>query len=146
MKFAHSLLFSGIAFGLGCATKIIYNKIKDIKSYKEYTNAFEDFLNFKDSKKYIDLNLGIEEKYIGIGIVNIIKDNKKDLLAIDLSKYEEEGNPIGITLGSKIVDKEDQYIIPEVEVYKFKNGVINYRFHQERGIIVDPNEGIIPFD
>lgn len=146
MKFAHGLLFSGIAFGLGCATKIIYNKIKDIKSYKEYTNAFEDFLNFKDSKKYIDLNLGIEEKYIGIGIVNIIKDNKKDLLAIDLSKYEEEGNPIGITLGSKIVDKEDQYIIPEVEVYKFKNGVINYRFHQERGIIVDPNEGIIPFD
>lgn len=146
MKFAHSLLFSGIAFGLGCATKIIYNKIKDIKSYKEYTNAFEDFLNFKDSKKYIDLNLGIEEKYIGIGIVNIIKDNKKDLLAIDLSKYEEEGDPIGITLGSKIVDEEDQYIIPEVEVYKFKNGVINYRFHQERGIIVDPNEGIIPFD
>lgn len=146
MKFAHSLLFSGIAFGLGCATKIIYNKIKDIKSYKEYTNAFEDFLNFKDSKKYIDLNLGIEEKYIGIGIVNIIKDNKKDLLAIDLSKYEEDGDPIGITLGSKIVDEEDQYIIPEVEVYKFKNGVINYRFHQERGIIVDPNEGIIPFD
>lgn len=146
MKFAHSLLFSGIAFGLGCATKIIYNKIKDIKSYKEYTNAFEDFLNFKDSKKYIDLNLGIEKKYIGIGIVNIIKDNKKDLLAIDLSKYEEDGDPIGITLGSKIVDEEDQYIIPEVEVYKFKNGVINYRFHQERGIIVDPNEGIIPFD
>ena len=130
MKFAHSLLFSGIAFGLGCATKIIYNKIKDIKSYKEYTNAFEDFLNFKDSKKYIDLNLGIEEKYIGIGIVNIIKDNKKDLLAIDLSKYKEEGDPIGITFGSKIVDEEDQYIIPEVEVYKFKNGVINYRFHQ----------------
>lgn len=146
MKFAHSLLFGGITFGLGCATKAIYNKIKDIKSYKEYTNAFEDFLNFKDSKKYIDLNLGIEEKYIGIGIVNIIKDNKKDLLAIDLSKYEEEGDPIGITLGSKIVDEEDQYIIPEVEVYKFKNGVINYRFHQERGIIVDPNEGIIPFD
>lgn len=146
MKFAHSLLFSGIAFGLGCATKIIYNKIKNIKSYKEYTNAFEDFLNFKDNKKYIDLNLGIEEKYIGIGIVNIIKDNKKDLLAIDLSKYKEEGDPIGITLGSKIVDEEDQYIIPEVEVYKFKNGVINYRFHQERGIIVDPNEGIIPFN
>ena len=146
MKFAHSLLFSGIAFGLGCVTKAIYNKIKDIKSYKEYTNAFEDFLNFKDSKKYIDLNLGIEKKYIGIGIVNIIKDNKKDLLAIDLSKYEEDGDPIGITLGSKIVDEEDQYIIPEVEVYKFKNGVINYRFHQERGIIVDPNEGIIPFD
>lgn len=146
MKFAHGLLFSGIAFGLGCATKAIYNKIKDIKSYREYNNAFEDFLNFKDSKKYIDLNLGIEEKYIGIGIVNIIKDNKKDLMAIDLSKYEEEGDPIGITLGSKIVDQEDQYIIPEVEVYKFKNGIINYRFHQERGIIVDPDEGIIPFN
>lgn len=146
MKFAHSLLFSGIVFGLGCATKAIYNKIKDIKSYKEYNNAFEDFLNFKDSKKYIDLNLGVEEKYIGIGIVNIIKDNKKDLMAIDLSKYEEEGDPIGITLGSKIVDQEDQYIIPEVEVYKFKNGIINYRFHQERGIIVDPDEGIIPFN
>ena len=66
-------------------------------------------------------------------------------MAIDLSKYEEEGDPIGITLGSKIVDKEDQYIIPEVEVYKFKNGYVNYRFHQERGVI-DPNEGIIPFD
>ena len=146
MKFAHGLLFGGIAFGLGCAIKAIYNKIKDIKSYREYNNAFEDFLNFKDSKKYIDLNLGVEEKYIGIGIVNIIKDNKKDLMAIDLSKYEEEGDPIGITLGSKIVDQEDQYIIPEVEVYKFKNGIINYRFHQERGIIVDPDEGIIPFN
>lgn len=146
MKFAHGLLFGGIAFGLGCATKAIYNKIKDIKSYREYNNAFEDFLNFKDSKKYIDLNLGVEEKYIGMGIVNIVKDNKKDLMAIDLSKYEEEGDPIGITLGSKIVDQEDQYIIPEVKVYKFKNGIINYRFHQERGIIVDPDEGIIPFN
>ena len=101
-------------------------------------------MNFKSDKKYIEYNKGLEEKYIGPGVVHVIK-NKKDLMAIDLSKYEEEGDPIGITLGSKIVDKEDQYIIPEVEVYKFKNGYVNYRFHQERGVI-DPNEGIIPFD
>ena len=146
MKFAHGLLFGSIAFGLGCTARAIYNKIKDIKSYKEYTNALEDFMSFKDSKKYIDLNLGVEEKYVGIGIVHVIKDNKKDLMAIDLSNYEKEGDPIGITLGSKIVDEEDQYIIPEVEVYKFKNGFMNYRFHQERGIITDPDEGIIPFN
>lgn len=112
--------------------------------YKDYTKAFEDFMNFKSDKKYIEYNKGLEEKYIGPGIVHVIK-NKKDLMTIDLSKYEEEGDPIGITLGSKIVDKEDQYIIPEVEVYKFKNGCTNYRFHQEQGVI-DPNEGIIPFD
>ena len=60
MKFAHGLLFSGIAFGLGCATEIIYNKIKDIKSYKEYNNALEDLIKIKDNKRYIDINLGVE--------------------------------------------------------------------------------------
>ena len=86
MKFAHGLLFGSIAFGLGCTARTIYNKIKDIKSYKEYTNALEDFMNFKDDKKYIDLNLGVEEKYVGIGIVHVIKDNKKDLIEIDKRK------------------------------------------------------------
>ena len=146
MKFVHGLLLgTGAAFGLGCAARFIYDKIIEAKIYKDYTKALEDFMNFKSDKKYIEYNKGVEEKYIGPGIVHVIK-NEKDLMAIDLSKYEEEGDPIGITLGSKIVDKEDQYIISEVEVYKFKNGRINYRLHQERGIIVDPDEGIIPFN
>lgn len=145
MKFVHGLLLgSGAVLGLGCAARFICGKIIEVKLYKDYTKALEDFMNFKSDKKYIEYNKGLEKKYIGPGIVHVIK-NKKDLMAIDLSKYEEEGDPIGITLGSKIVDKEDQYIIPEVEVYKFKNGYVNYRFYQERGVI-DPNEGIIPFD
>lgn len=145
MKFVHGLLLgAGAAFGLRCTARFIYDKIIEAKIYKDYTKALKDFMNFKSDKEYIKYNKGVEEKYIGSGIVHVIK-NKKDLMAIDLSKYEEEGDPIGITLGSKIVDKEDQYIIPEVEVYKFKNGRINYRFHQERGVI-DPNEGIVPFD
>lgn len=145
MKFVHGLLLgSGAAIGLGCAARFIYDKIIEAKVYKEYTKALDNFMNFKDDKKYIELNQGLENKYIGPGIVHVIK-GKKDLMAIDLSKYEEKGDPIGITLGSKIVDKEDQYIIPEVEVYKFKNGHTNYRFHQERGII-DPNDGFVPFD
>ena len=145
MKFVHGLLLGiGAAFSLGCAARFICDKIIEAKIYKDYTKALEDFMNFKSDKKYIEYNKGLEEKYIGPGIVHVIK-NKKDLMSIDLSKYEEEGDPIGITLGSKIVYKEDQYIIPEVEVYKFKNGYTNYRFHQERGVI-DPNEGIIPFD
>lgn len=145
MKFVHGLLLgSSAAIGLGCAARFIYSKIVKAKYYKEFNKALDDFLNFKDDKKYIELNWGLESKYIGPGIVHVIK-SQRDSMAIDLSKYEEEGDPIGITLSSKIVDKEDQYIIPEVEVYQFKNGFTNYRFHQERGVI-DPNDGLVPFD
>ena len=84
MKFVHGLLLgTGAAFGLGCAARFIYDKIIEAKIYKDYTKALEDFMNFKSDKKYIEYNKGLEEKYIGPGIVHVIK-NKKDLMSIDL--------------------------------------------------------------
>ena len=88
MKFVHGLLLgTGAAFGLGCAARFIYGKIIEAKIYKDYTKALEDFMTFKSDKKYIEYNKGLEEKYIGPGIVHVIK-NKKDLTLISFKRWK----------------------------------------------------------
>ena len=134
MKFAQGLLGGICALGIYEGAKAIIKAVKREKYFKEYNKAYENFLDFKDDKKLIEFNGGLEGIYNGPGIVRAVKS--KDIFTqFDLSKYENEGDPIGITFGDNQIKREEQYIIPEVEVYKFANGHFSYRFDQEKGVI-----------
>ena len=135
MKFAHGLLIGAIG-----ATGLLYcfNALKWVlwkrKRAKVLDKAYDDFMAYKNDDIFYELNGGLEAKYIGVGVVHIIH-SKATESTYDFSDWEEDGNPIGITLGDPMVKEEDAYIIPRVEVFKFNNGIITYRFKFEDGIV-----------
>ena len=135
MKFAH-----GLVIGATGTTGLLYcfNALKwalyKIKCAKTLDKAYDDFMAYKNDEKSYELNGGLEAKYIGVGVVHIIH-SKASESTYDFSDWEEEGNPIGITLGDPKVKEEDSYIIPRVEVFKFNNGIITHRFNQDNGIV-----------
>lgn len=135
MKFAHGLLIGaiGVTGLLYCFNALKWALWKK-KRAKVLDKVYDDFMAYKNDDIFYELNGGLEAKYIGVGVVHIIH-SKATESTYDFSDWEEDGNPIGITLGDPMVKEEDAYIIPRVEVFKFNNGIITYRFKFEDGIV-----------
>ncbi len=135
MKFAHGLLIGAAgATGLLYCFNVLKWALWKKKRAKVLDKAYDDFMAYKNDDIFYELNGGLEAKYIGVGVVHIIH-SKATESTYDFSDWEEDGNPIGITLGDPMVKEEDAYIIPRVEVFKFNNGIITYRFKFEDGIV-----------
>ena len=114
---------------LGAIVAVIGVKLPDwVRDYK--IKAYEDFKNFVDDRKFIRLNGGLKSKRVGPAIVDIVyKENT--FVQYDFSKWKKNGDCIGILLGDNTVDMEDYCIMPEIEVYIFKNGCIANRYKGE---------------
>ena len=143
MKIKKNVLTSLAQALLGATVAFVAVKLPEWK-WQHDAKAYEDFKNFVNDKAYVRMNGGLKEKRIGPALVNIAP--KKDaFVQYDFSKWKKNGDFIGLQLGDYIVEEEDNYVIPEIEVYIFKNGLITHRFHPENGII-DFNEGLIQYD
>lgn len=121
MKFGQALLKFLVGAGIGVCTLCIGRALQEWEMEK----GIEEFYEYKDTKRTKRIMADVREVRRGKGIMHV-EDTARTGAVYDFSKWESDGDPIGISIGFPGAPTED-YVLSEVEVFEFDDGFRTWR-------------------
>lgn len=130
MNFAQGLIAGISAVGIGFATYWVIKCIRAVRSF--ITNlAIQDFYDYKDTR----VLKNVEQVYRGKGVFHVEPVRGNGGTVYDFSRWEKDGDLIGIYISDEEIDAVDEFILPEVEVFRCKDGFTVWRAPPDSPVI-----------